>query len=136
MQTSCSSLHARPVVCLKVYTLYHLKLADVLQAEPERASQTLLDVTVNNVRDTSAARQGQDKCLAQMLHCHVPAGAWDVFRHLATKPCRFKIWSDKVYYSLQWLVGFHTDALLAHANIMSLHPADTTACRDTRAQDD
>jgi len=124
-------------VYLKPYKRYQLKLTDVLQAKPERASQCLLDMTVNNVRDTSAARQGQDKRLAQLLHRHAPAGTLAVFRHLATKPCSYKISSDRVCYSLQWLVGVHTDALVACASITEPEPASCRCnWRCTGAQDD
>ena len=54
---------------------------DVLQANFKRASQRLLDMAFNYVRNTSAVRQGQHKSLAQLLHRQVPAGALDVLRH-------------------------------------------------------
>ncbi len=102
-------------------THYHLILTDVLQAKPKQASQRLLDLTVNNVRDTStgAARQGQDKRLAQMLHCHVPAGALDVLKHFMQKQhsvCQSVL-------QLAWLVSLHTDALDACASITEHEPA-------------
>lgn len=86
-------------------------------------------MTVNGVWDTSAARQGQDKCVAQLLHRHIPAGALDVLRHLVTKPRTFNSQSDKVCCSLQWLVGVHTESPDATVACASITERELASCR-------